>query len=288
MAQDGLLIRIITVGYGNPAGLRRLLDSLRQHLRVPAEFVLHENGGSREAAERWAAEHPDAPFPIRHCGDGKNIGFGAAVNRAAELEGPWTHLLLMNPDAELLSELGPAQAERLRRHRGICGLRVFDDRARTHRQASARRFPSFITSFTGRQGILTRLWPANPWSRRYLAQDIDAEAETKVDWVSGCALWASREDWRRLGGFDESYFMYAEDVDLGRKAARLGLPVTYVPCVDVLHEGRGSARSAWRSDYYHHMSMWVYHVRWSGPLGFAMGPFVFLGIWLRFLARRLF
>ncbi|MBS1984427.1 MAG: glycosyltransferase family 2 protein [Bdellovibrionales bacterium] len=281
--------RIVTVGYGDPEGIRALLDSLVQHLKAPAEIVVHDNGGARAAVESWR-EQKSLPFSIAVIGEGKNIGFSAAVNRATEFNSghEWTHLLCLNPDLQLLTDITPTTLDVLAAKSGIIGFRVFDDAARSSRQASARRFPSVLTSFTGREGWLTRLWPTNPWSRRYLATDLVADQESLVDWVSGCALWVAKSDWQKLRGFDESYFLYVEDVDLGRKAQQHKLPVRYLPVVDVVHHTRGtSKKSPWRADLYHHLGMWTYHVKWAGPLGFILGPFVFVGIWLRFLVRRL-
>lgn len=283
--------RIVVVAYGDPTDLLRLLESIETlWTEVPAEIVVWDNGGGRERIEAWIAARPHLPiFRYRVEGAGQNIGFGAAVNRAAELAGSpeWTHLILLNPDATIASRVVRPTIEGLARRPGIAGLRVYDDAAKTRRQASARFFPSYLTAVTGREGWLTKLWPSNPWSQKYLGAALDPNNESNVDWVSGCGLWVDRESWTKLKGFDESYFMYAEDVDLGRKAERTKIPVRYAPVIDIVHRGRGTAKASWRSDYYHHMSMWVYHVKWSGPWGMLVGPFVFIGIWLRFLVRRL-
>jgi len=76
---------------------------------------------------------------------------------------------------------------------------------------------------------------------------------TEVDIVSGCALLAPAVEWRRLGGFDERYRMYFEDVDLSLRAKAAGSRVYIVPDNDlkVLHKVSGSFRGAgtWRQEY---------------------------------------
>lgn len=292
MAQNGgeVKVRIVTVAFENIDGLLRLLNSLALHWKAPdTEVIIYDNGGCREASENWIRRASSSlPFQIEVIGSGKNLGFSAAVNRTSERPGSWTHLLLLNPDAWLSSDVTEKTLATLKTHNGIVGLRVFDDANQSTRQMSARRFPSLLTSLTGREGLITRIWPDNPWSRKYLATDLAPDAAASVDWVSGCALWVDRESWIQLRGFDESYFLYVEDVDLGRKAERLNIPVTYLPVIDVVHEPRGSSKkSPHKADFYHHMGMWIYHVKWAGLIGWLIGPFVFLGIWLRFVLRRL-
>lgn len=282
-------LRVVIVGYGNPQALVRTLNSLDEHLSLSAEVLVRDNGECAEPVERWALKK-GGHLKVKVIGDGKNVGFSAAVNEAAAYATSTvpTHLLLLNPDAELLSDFTPEIAQKLADLGGIVGLRVWNDREMKSRQASARSFPSLKTSVSGREGLLTRLWPSNPWSREYLAADLDPERPSKVDWVSGCALWVSTADWKRLGGFDEKYFLYVEDVDLGQTAKQLGIPVHFAPWVDVLHAIRGSASSVpARSDLYHHRGMWTYHRKWASPGSWWLTPFVFLGICLRFGLRRL-
>src|SRR5690606_2115966 len=117
---------------------------------------------------------------------------------------------------------------------------------------------------------------------------LDSDKTTRVDWVSGCALFADRKSWDRLEGFDERYFLYVEDVDLGRKAREASIPVTYFPKVDVVHAIRGSAlkRPAF-SDLQHHIGMFRYSLKWSGPMGKLAAPFIALAIVARYLSRRI-
>ncbi len=284
---DQIAVRIVTVGFGNSEGLVRLLNSLHDHWQGDAELIVYDNGGSRETAENWVKNSKASHLKVRVVGNAENLGFSVAVNRGAQVSGHWSHLFLINPDAWLASRVDSSILAKLAEHPGIIGLRVYDDVAKTRRQPSARYFPSWISSIANREGLLTRLWPTNPWTRRYLGADLDVESTHSVDWVSGCALWVDRSSWEKLRGFDESYFLYVEDVDLGRKAARAKIAVRYEPLVDVIHEPRGSSKKApWKADLHHHMGMWIYHVKWSGPVGWFLGPLVFAGIWARYLLRR--
>jgi GT2 family glycosyltransferase len=287
------MLRVLIVAYRNGLELQNLLDSLVRQLKLPFEVVVWDNGASRQVVEEWKGHHTTHARLVGVYGDGSNLGFAAAVNRAARLETSheaWTDLLLINPDAQLASSFGQAELERLRALRGLVGLRVFDDAMKSRRQANARMFPSLLTSIAGREGLLTRLWPDNPWSRRYLGAELDLQSDAhavRVDWVSGCALFVRREEWEKLEGYDTRYFLYVEDVDLGRKARLINLPVYYAPWVDVVHAIRGSARHrAFFSDLQHHRGMLKYHWKWAGPVGRLLSPLIWAGVWIRFAVRR--
>ncbi len=286
-----MLLRIITPFYHSDAEeLQRLVASLQKYLRVPAELVFWNNGGDLDELLRLQKSVKE--FEIVIAGQGKNLGFATAVNRAIEVmttSPKAAAYLLLNPDAELLSSFTPEILTRLMELQGVAGLRVYNDAQKNRRQSNARHFPHLLTALTGREGLLTRFFPHNPLSRRYLGDTLKEDQLHRVDWVSGCALFCPRNIWDKLRGFDEAYFFAVEDVDLGRRAARMQIPVYFAPWVDIAHEIGSSARKRpLKTDFYHHLGMWIYFVKWAHPLSFILGPFVFFGIALRFAFRRVF
>jgi N-acetylglucosaminyl-diphospho-decaprenol L-rhamnosyltransferase len=100
-------------------------------------------------------------------------------------------------------------------------------------QASARRLPDLRTAFA--HAALARVWPANPWTRRYRAADLDPDAAREVDWLSGCALALRRDAFESVGGFDPGYFLYVEDVDLAVRLRADGWRLRYEPGARVVH-----------------------------------------------------
>ena len=82
---------------------------------------------------------------------------------------------------------------------------------------------------------LTRVWPSNPFSAAYHSQGGN-DAVREVGWLSGACLALPAPVWRELGGFDEGYFMFFEDVDLGARVARAGWRNVQVPAAIVVHE----------------------------------------------------
>jgi len=190
--------------------------------------------GTPEAVERdanWA----------RVIRTGANLGYAKAVNRGiAATTG--ASVLVTNPDCvwapgairALLAWLGghPRCA--------IAAPRILNPDGTL--EYSARAYPDSFTFLFNRYSLFTRVWPGNPWSRRYLLSDWDHATPRSVDWVSGAAMLARREAVAAVGGMDEAFFMFNEDVDWCRRMNLAGWTVDYVPEASVVHHIGASKR----------------------------------------------
>lgn len=166
----------------------------------------------------------------------------------------------LNPDSELLnagiSELIEYMADRP--EIGILGPQIVNQ-DRTI-QLSCRSFPSYSTALFNRYSLLTRWRPGNRFSQRYLHNGWDHASMRQVDWVSGACLLHRRVVAERLGGLDERYFLYGEDVDFCRQARQAGWQVNYHPAMRVLHHiGGSSGRFQRQTIVERHRSMWRYY-----------------------------
>ncbi len=121
--------------------------------------------------------------------------------------------------------------------------------------ASARRLPSVAVAVG--HGVLGLWWPTNPFTRRYRQLDADPGTARSVDWLSGSAVWLRRDALDAVGGWDERYFMYMEDVDLCWRLRRGGYDVAYEPAGEVVHvQGAVTSRHPYRMLLEHHRSAW--------------------------------
>ena len=200
-----------------------------------------------EAALR--EKHPEVGFVQT----GANLGYGGAANRGAQSIDR-EFLLVCNPDT-LFDAKAPARlVEALleRPQAGSAGPRVDTPSGEVY--PSARTFPS-VTDSIG-HGFLGLLWRNNPWSRRYLMSDRSLDRVQQVDWISGSCMMLRRSCFVQIEGFDDSFFMYAEDVDLCRRLKDAGWPTLYVPTARVVHvQGVSSARHPYRMIVAHHRSL---------------------------------
>jgi N-acetylglucosaminyl-diphospho-decaprenol L-rhamnosyltransferase len=219
----------------------------------------------------------DADIEVVH--SGANIGFGSAVNRgAARLDGD---VLVMNPD--VVVEPGAVKAlEAVLEHQpdvGIVGPRIEDVRGSLY--PSARTFPAMGDALG--HAFVGLVLPRNRFTRRYRMLDWDHSAAARVDWVSGACLLVRRACFDELGGFDERYFMYLEDVDLCWRAHRAGWDVAYEPSGRVVHvQGVSTDLAPYRMIAAHHRSLFQFW--WGttpGPRRAALAAFVAAGLALR-------
>jgi N-acetylglucosaminyl-diphospho-decaprenol L-rhamnosyltransferase len=108
--------------------------------------------------------------------------------------------------------------------------------------------------------LLANVWLSNPWSRRYHGEYRRAsEGWRETGWLSGSCQLVRRSAFDAIGGFDESYFMYFEDVDFGERLGKAGWRNLYVPKAVVVHTGAHStekAAGAMRAE--HHLSAYRY------------------------------
>jgi N-acetylglucosaminyl-diphospho-decaprenol L-rhamnosyltransferase len=271
----------ITVTYSPGPTLESFVDSLVPNGFPPARVVVVDNG-STDGAPEAVAESRRSVTLVRSPG---NVGYGSAANIGARLATPdeqW--LLVCNPDTlatpDTLARLLEA-AHRAPRA-GALGPRVLDPDGSVY--PSARALPSIRTGIG--HALLSGVWPSNPWTRRYQQRDVSAsETAAEVGWLSGAFLLLRREAFEEIGGFDDDFFMYFEDVDLGRRLAEAGWSNLFVPDAVVTHVGgESTARAADAMVTAHHRSAHLYIAK-THP-GALWRPVVWaLGVGLRLRSR---
>jgi N-acetylglucosaminyl-diphospho-decaprenol L-rhamnosyltransferase len=274
----GVVQGVAAVVVNHDAGetLSRCVASLRADNAT--EVIVVDNASSDGSTDALGV------FPtLRVVRTGANLGYGSGANRGVSATGAEL-VLVSNSDvvvhpgtlATLAAALGadPTVA--------IAGPCIVG--AAGERYPSARRFPS-MTVAAG-HALLGRLAPDNRFSRRYRMADLDPATVTTVDWVSGACFMVRRRAMEELGGFDEGYFMYVEDLDLCWRAHRAGWRVAYVPAAAVTHlQGVSTARRPYRMLLAHHRSAFRFASRSTSPWRRAALPGVALVLGLRLAAE---
>ncbi|HEY3436785.1 MAG TPA: glycosyltransferase family 2 protein [Actinotalea sp.] len=209
--------------------------SLRRATTADVELVVVHNGGEDTAPTAVASEHGGRVMLA-----GGNLGYGRAANLGArDATTPW--LVVVNPDIVWHDGSLDVLLEAGRRHprAGALGPALLNPDG--SRYPSARELPS-LTQGVG-HALLGRLWPTNPWTRAYQQrQETPAQDERAAGWLSGACLLLRREAFEQVGGFDERYFMFFEDLDLGERLGRAGWTNLHVPTAEVTHVGGTSWR----------------------------------------------
>lgn len=165
---------------------------------------------------------------------GGNLGYAKAVNRGiAASDGEF--VLVLNPDCVVEPAALEGLVAWMRAHPAcaIAGPRIRNTDGSV--EYSARSFPDHLTFLFNRYSLFTKLWPGNPWTRRYLLSDWDHASDREVDWVSGACMCVRRSAVQRAGGMDETYFMFNEDVDWCHTMKKAGFTVDFVAAAEVTH-----------------------------------------------------
>lgn len=168
-----------------------------------------------------------------------NLGYGAAINRAFEsLPASVDWILVSNPDVLVSPAAIDTLIDRARVDPRIGSVGPLVRNVDGSIYPSARRVPSVRIGIG--HALLANIWPANPWTRRYHDDDSASPRLREAGWLSGSCLLIRREAFESVNGFDEDFFMYFEDVDLGYRLHRAGWRNVYEPAAEVTHIGAQS------------------------------------------------
>lgn len=224
---------IIVVTFNSRSVIRDCLSPL---VGLPSsELIVVDNASMDDTLGAVAHDFPG----VKCLALGENIGFGRACNRAAMMS-VGEYLIYLNPDAVCPPEALRSLFQFLTHHpeAGIAGGRLIGSDGQP--LASMGDAPSL-----GRMALDKLLAPIAPrvglqslW--RTIMGEVSAkyglpDQPVRVAWVSGAALCCRRSTWDAIGGFDERFFLYYEDVDLCLRAAQAGWEVWHVPQAVIRH-----------------------------------------------------
>jgi N-acetylglucosaminyl-diphospho-decaprenol L-rhamnosyltransferase len=245
-------LAVVTVSFHSQGALEGLIESLAHGTVQPAETVVVNNAPGDQL------ELPDFDG-LRVVEASGNLGYGAGVNlgvRQLDPEIEW--VLVTNPDVrvsphalETLLEIAAAEPTA-----GAIGPRIIEPSGEVY--PSARELPSLRTGIG--HALFANVWLSNPWSQRYHGEyRASSERWRETGWLSGSCQLVRRAAFEAIGGFDDSYFMYFEDVDLGDRLARAGWRNLYVSTASVMHSGAHSTKTvAAEMRVAHHRSAYQY------------------------------
>jgi N-acetylglucosaminyl-diphospho-decaprenol L-rhamnosyltransferase len=231
-------LSILIVTYNSAKLMARLLDHLARELNsLSAEVIVVDNASRDETANLVREQYPW----VKLIASQENLGFAAGNNLGAK-QATGRYLLLLNPDA--MPEPGALKRgiELMDQHpeAGLAGgeLRGADG----SRQPSARMFPSLRDELFVISGLAAK-FPQSPLFGRLDRRWADPEIPAQVDWIPGAFVFIPKRLWTDLGGFDERFFMYYEEVDLCRRIQQAGASIRYWPELKAMHIGGESAKT---------------------------------------------
>jgi GT2 family glycosyltransferase len=280
-------ISVIIVNYRVPYFLEICLHSVRRALEgLDAEVIVVDNDSGDGGVDWLRPLFPEVNWIVNP----ENTGFARANNRALG-EATGDHILFLNPDTivpedfarQCLGFMGSinrmaGSGDSAIQPPGGLGVRMVDGSGQFLRE-SRRGFPSPWVAFCKLSG-LTSLFPRSRRFAGYYLGHLPSDKPTPAPVLSGACFLVSRSALDKVGPFDETFFMYAEDIDLSYRLEKAGYTNYYFPDVTIIHFKGESTPKDFRYVRQFYKAMIQFrrkHFRMSGLSQAAMEA----GIWLR-------
>lgn len=217
------LLSIVIVNFNGAKFLSDCIQSVQENCtNIAYEIIIVDNNSSDNSIHILETEYPNCLL-IKNK---ENYGFAKGNNIGVE-HSKGDYLLLLNNDTILLDPILPAlDLFNTDPSIGIVGIKMVDKENKF--VASFGKFPKFF-NFIKLKTLQIDLAKIEQMIYRDLDKPID------VDWISGAFILTKKEIWKQVGGLDESYFMYVEDVDFNKKVQQINKKSVFLPSLRFIH-----------------------------------------------------
>lgn len=247
-------LSIVIVSYNAKNLLEQCLFSMEKAIgTIDSEIIVIDNcssDGSKEAFQKFTG--------IKLILNDENLGFAKACNQGFKISSG-NYILFLNPDT-ILSENSLKDCIsffEIHPDAGAIGVRMLDEKGKFLKE-SKRGLPTPSTSFYKLFG-LTTIFPGSRTFAKYYQGHLPEKENNPVEVLSGAFMMIKREVFEKANGFDEDFFMYAEDIDLSLRITQLGYKNYYLGKIDVTHLKGGSTTYNYKyvQDFYGAMNLFV-------------------------------
>lgn len=254
-------LSVVILNYNVRYFLELCLQSVQAALKdIPSEIIVIDNNSMDNSCTMVKAKFPK----ITLIENQKNVGFSKANNQATKVA-KGEYVCILNPDIVVaentfqnLLQFSEAKTKDL----GIVGCRLIDGSGRFLPE-SKRNFPTVSVAF---QKLIGR-------SKLYYAHKVDEFTNAEVEVLPGALMFLKRSLYEDLKGFDESFFMYGEDIDLSYRAKQLGRKNYYLGTSTVIHfKGESTIKNRTQSKRFYHAMKLFYKKHFK--LNFFIGALV--------------
>jgi GT2 family glycosyltransferase/lipopolysaccharide/colanic/teichoic acid biosynthesis glycosyltransferase len=232
---------VIIVNYNVREFLDHALTSVRKAMTgIRGEVIVVDNASDDGSVEMLRKRYPE----VQRIANASNLGFAKANNLALR-RARGDYLLLLNPDTIVQEDTFRVMITFFEQHPevGLAGCKILNPDG-SFQLACRRSFPTPWVAFTKLFG-LSALFPTSKLFGRYNLTYLDPNETCEVDAVSGSFMMVRREVYERVGGLDEDFFMYGEDLDWCYRIQQAGWKIYYVPTTQIIHyKGESTKRSS--------------------------------------------
>ena len=222
-------ITVVVISHNHYKYIEKCLDSVINSLPKKKEIIFIENLYYSKTVEIVKRKFPRVKYFINK----KPKGFSENCNYGLK-KAEGKYVLILNPDVIVKKDaIEKLYKFMLRKQNAvICGPKLLNPDMSL--QYSARRFPNVLT-FIVRRTPLRYLLKNSSVNKKHLNYEMDHSKEQKVDWLLGSALFLEKDFIQKIGGFDERFFLYVEDIDICMRIWQNNKEVWYVPKSIMIH-----------------------------------------------------
>ena len=231
-------LSIIIVNYNSRSLIEQCLVSINNAaVGINAEIIVIDNNSS-DGSKEWLPQK----FPgVRYIFNDMNVGFAKASNQGFKISSG-SYILFLNPDTILTRTCLKDCISFFESHTdaGAIGVRMLNQKGNFLKE-SKRGLPSPAASFYKLFG-LTAIFPGSKTFAKYYQGHLPETANNPVDVLSGAYIMIKKVVFEKVNGFDETFFMYGEDIDISLRITKAGFKNYYLGRISITHLKGGSTR----------------------------------------------
>jgi O-antigen biosynthesis protein len=272
-------LSVIIINYNVKHFLEQCLYAVHKAIAgMQAEVIVIDNNSSDGSVDYLQPVFTS----VRFISNKENIGFGRACNQGSR-QAAGKYILFLNPDTIIPENSLRDCISFLETHAeaGALGVKMLDGNGKFLKE-SKRAFPSPVTSLFKLAG-LSRLFPRSKIFAKYYLGHLDEQVNQEIEVLSGAFMMVKKNVLEITGGFDESFFMYGEDIDLSYRIKKAGFKNYYYASSPIIHfKGESSRKGSlnYIRLFYMAMSIFVSKHYSSGTAG-LFKILLHIGIWTR-------
>ncbi len=253
-------LSIIIVTYNSARDIEHCLNSIQ--FDHPYEIIVIDNA-SKDETRDILARHKNLKIILNE----QNLGYARANNQGLKIA-RGDYLLLLNPDTTLTPDAINLLVAFLDRNPDVAAVAPRLLNPDGSQQLSVRNFPTFSSVLWELTG-LPRLFPRCQWLNRWRRRDFDYDRQQYVQQPMASCLLFRRAVLLNLGGFDESFPIYYNDVDLCYRLYQQGKKIVYLPTAKVIHKlGASTGQLKSKMIYENHRSLFRFLKKHNSGLPF--------------------
>lgn len=279
-------LSVVIVNYRVKYLLEQTLRSAEQAMQgMSGEVIVIDNLSGDDSISFSRKWHP----AVRFIENQENVGFARANNQAImQAQGEYT--LILNPDTIITPQCLQEGIAWMKGHPrcGAIGARMMDGNG-VFLPESKRAFPTPWVSFCKIFG-LSKLFPRSPWFAKYHLRYLSDRKPQCIDILSGAYMLCRTRVLQQLGGFDEDFFMYGEDIDLSYRIVKAGYENWFLPTPMVHYKGESTHKDSMRYVRVFYDAMLIFYRKHFPRFSVIFYPIIKLGVMLRAglsMAKRL-